>query len=84
MRKCKELEVRELVDRAKQGVLWWFGHVMRMEKEHLVKKITRSDVRGARPRGKPQMGWMAGLKRVLGVTGMSMEQGRVFVHDKNK
>ncbi len=41
--------VRELAD---QAVLWGFGHVERMGEEHLVK-ITRSDVRGVRPRGRP-------------------------------
>ncbi len=37
--------VREFADSAEQGVLRWFGHVQRMEEEHLVKKITIADVR---------------------------------------
>ncbi len=38
--KCKgEQVVKELVERAEQGVLLWFGHVERMEKESLIKKI---------------------------------------------
>ncbi len=48
--------VKELAERAEQGVLKRFGHVERMEEERLVKKITRSDVRGVRPRGRPRMG----------------------------
>ncbi len=44
--------VKGLAERAEQGVLQWFGHVERMEEQHLVK-ITRSDVRGVRPRGRP-------------------------------
>ncbi len=35
--------VKELADRAEQGVLRWFGHVERMEEQRLVKKITRFD-----------------------------------------
>ncbi len=31
--------VREMTERAEQGVLWWFGHVERMEEESLVKKF---------------------------------------------
>ncbi len=45
--------VNELAEQAEQGVLRWFGHVERMEEQHLVKKVSRSDVRGVRPRGRP-------------------------------
>ncbi len=75
--------VKELAERAEQGVLRWFGHVEMMEEERLVKKISRSDVRGVRPRGRPRMGWLDSVKRALGVTGMSVEQGRVVVYDRN-
>ncbi len=34
--------VKELAERAEQGMLRWFGHVERMEEERLVKKVTRS------------------------------------------
>ncbi len=71
--------VKELAERAEQGVLRWFGHVERMEEERLVKKITRSDVRGVRP-----MGWMDSVKRALGARGMSVEQGRIVVRDRNE
>ena len=50
----------------------WFGHVDRMEDEHLVK-ITRSDVRGTRPRGRPQIGWMDSVRRASDARGMSEE-----------
>ncbi len=50
-----------------------FGHVESMEEECLVKKITTSDVRGIRPRGRPQMGWLDSVKRVLGARRMSVE-----------
>ncbi len=51
--------VKELAERAEQGVLRWFWYVERMEEERLVKKVTRSDVRGVRPRGETSNG-MAG------------------------
>ncbi len=82
--KRRTRDVKELAERAEQGVLPWFGHVERMEAERLVKKITRSDVRGARPRGGPGMGWIDSVKRVLGARGMSVEQGRMLVRDKNE
>ncbi len=73
-----------MAERAEQRVLQWFGHVERMEEECLVKKITRFDVRGVRPRGRPCMGWLDSVKRVLGTRGMSVEQGRVLVCDRNE
>ncbi len=76
--------VKELAERAEQGVLRCFGHVERMEEERLVKKITRSDVRGVRPRGRPRMRWMDSVKRALGVKGMFVEQGRMLVRDRNE
>ncbi len=54
-----------------------------MEEERLVK-VTRSVVRGVRPRGRPRMGWLDSVKRALGARGMSVEQGRVLVHDRNE
>ncbi len=63
--------VKELAERAEEGVLWWIGHVERMEEERLVK-VTRSDVRGVRPRGRPRMGWMDSVKRALGTRGMDV------------
>ncbi len=75
---------KELSERAEQRVLLWFGHVEKMEEEHLVKKITRSDVRGVRPRERPRMGWLGSVKRTLGAKGMSVEQGRMVVRNRNK
>ncbi len=46
--------VKELAEQAERGVLRWSEHVERME-ECLVKKITRCDMRGVRPRGRPCM-----------------------------
>ncbi len=40
--------------------------------DELVKMITRSGVRGVRPRGRPQIGWMDSVKRVLDIRRMSM------------
>ncbi len=75
---------KTLAEQAEQGVLQWFGHVERIEEEHLVKKTTRSDMRGVRPRGRLQMGWLDSVKRALSARGMSVKQGRMVVHDRNR
>ncbi len=62
--------LKELADRAEQGVLRWFGHIDWI-KDTWVKRITRSDVRGTRSRGRPQIGWMDSVKRALDA--MSLE-----------
>ncbi len=76
--------VKELIERAKQGVSQWFGHVERMEEESLVKMITGSDVRGVRPRERPRMGWIDSVKRASGARGRYVEKGRVVVRDKKE
>ncbi len=40
-----------MAEQAEQEMLRWFGDMEKVEEEHLVKKITRSDVRGVRPMG---------------------------------
>ena len=49
----------------------------RTDEEHMAKKVTLSDVEGNRWRGRPRLGWMDGVKRVLGEKGMSVEQGKI-------
>ncbi len=56
--------LKELADRSEQGVLRWFGHI-HWAKGTWVKRITRSDVRATRPRGRPHIGWMDNVKRAL-------------------
>ena len=76
--------VKGLAERAEQGVLRWFGHVERMEEERLVKKIVRSDVTGVRPRARPRMGWIDGVRRALDERRMTVEQGRMIVCDRSE
>ena len=76
--------LQEMSARAEQRVLQWFGHVERMDEERLVKKIAESEARGVRLRGRPRMGWMDSVKRALDVRGLSVEQGRIAVRDRNE
>ncbi len=55
--------VKKLVEQEEQRVLRWFGHVERMAEDCLVKKITRCDVKGVKPRGRRHMGWLDSVKR---------------------
>ena len=53
---------RELVSRAGQRVLRWFGHVERMDDYRMAKRALMAEVSGGRLRGRPRLGWMDGVK----------------------
>ena len=57
---------RELVSRADQRVLRWFGHVERMDEYRMARKVLTAEVSGGRVRGRPRLGWMDGVKVALG------------------
>jgi hypothetical protein len=42
--------------------LRWFGHVERKEDDDWVKRCTRMEVVGKRPRGRPRKTWTSTLK----------------------
>lgn len=60
----------------------WFGHI-EITEEHLVKMITRTDVRGISPGERPQKGWINCVKQALNAKEMLVEQRRVIVHDRS-
>ena len=64
---------RELVSRADQRVLRWFRHVERMNENRVARKVLMAEVSGGRVRGRPRLGWMDGVKVVLGDRGMTVE-----------
>ena len=76
--------MRELSGRADQSVLRWFGHIERMDEDRLVKRVYRAEVRGVAPRGRPQLRWMDGVKKALSDRGLSVEQARVNMRDRNE
>ena len=53
---------RKLASRADQRVLRWFGHVERMDKYHMDRRVLMAEVSGGRVRGRPRLGWMNGVK----------------------
>ena len=52
----------ELASRADQRVLRWFGHVYRMDEYRMARRVLMADVSGGRERGRPRLGWIAGVK----------------------
>ena len=67
---------RELVSRADQRVLRWFGHVERMDEYRMARKVLMAKVSGGWVRGRPRLGLMNGVKVALGNRGMMVEAVR--------
>ena len=67
---------RELVSRADQRVLRWFGLVERMDESRMARRVMMVEVRGLWVRGRPRLGWMDGVKVAVGNRGMTVEAAR--------
>ena len=72
---------RELASRADQRVLRWFGHVERMNEYRMARRVLMADVSGGQVQGRPRLGWMDGVKVVLGNRGMTVEAARQCAKD---
>ena len=64
---------RELVSRADQRVLRWFGHVERMDDYPMARRVLMAEANWGRVRGRPRLGWMDGVKVALSNRGMMVE-----------
>ena len=73
---------RELVSRADQRVLRWFGHVERMDEYRMARRVLMAEVSGEWVRGRQRLGWMDGVKVTLGNRGMTVEAARQCAKDR--
>ena len=48
----------------------WYGHVMRRDGEHILRKVMRADIPGQRKRGRPKTRWKDACQRYLKSTGL--------------
>ena len=67
-----------------QRVLRWFGHVERMDKYRMSRRVLMVEVSGGQVRGRPRLGRMDGVKVVFGNRGMIMEAAQQCAKDWNK
>ena len=75
---------RGLVKRAEEGVLRWFGHLCRMDEARIPKKVFKSEVAGNRGRGRPKGRWMDGVKELLSIKGLTIEDGKILALDRSR
>ena len=57
---------KKIIDR----ILNWYGHVMRRDGEHILRKVLRTDIPGKRKRGRPKTRWKDACQRDLTSTGL--------------
>ena len=50
----------------------------------MARRVLVADVSGRRVRGRPRLGWMDGVKVVLGNRGMTVEAARQGAKDRKK
>ena len=75
---------RELVSRADQRVLRWFGHAESMNECRLARKVLMAEVSGGRVRGRLRLGWIHGVKVTLSNRGMTVEAARQCAKDRKE
>ena len=73
---------RESASRADQRVLRWFGHVERMDKYRMARRVSMAEVGEGRVRGRLRLGWMDGVKVALGNRRMTVEAARQCAKDR--
>ena len=53
----QSMGLTKITDEIRQSRLRWYGHVVRREESHWLKKAWRFEVVGPRPRGRPRKTW---------------------------
>ena len=61
---------REMAGKVDLRVLRWFGHIERMNEYHMTRRVLVVEVSGGWVWGRLRLGWMDGVKSLLGVRGM--------------
>ena len=75
---------RELVSRADQSVLRWFGDVERIDEYRMARRVLMAEVSGGWVRGRPRLGWMDAANVALGNREMTVEAARQYTKDQKE
>ena len=71
-------------ERIDEGVLWWFGHVERMEKDRIAKRVNVGECAGSRTVGRPRKRWIDTVNDCLRKRGLDVRQVRRMVQDRSE
>ena len=71
------LGLKETVDRlAKANGVRWYGHVLRREKDDVLRKALALEVDGLRRRGRPKKTWKKQVEEEIKKVGLRMEDAQ--------
>ena len=73
-----------LMGLVEKRILRWFGHLIRMNEERLVKRVMTCEIEGRRGRGRPGKRWMDCLKEILIEMGLSWEEKAELARDRKR
>ena len=92
LRRVDKVPNREILDRCKKevrvgekmsrAILRWYGHVERMEKGRMTRRMYEAKVEGKRERGRPRRRWRECIKERVGGKGLGMEEAGELVEDR--
>ena len=68
-----------LDERIDEGILRWFGHVERMEKDRITKIVYVGECVGSCSVGRPRKRWLDTMKESLRQRGLDVMQARRMV-----
>ena len=69
-------------ERIDEGALRWFGHVDRIERNRIDKRVYVRECAGSRSVGRPRKRWIDILKECLRKRGLGVRQARRMVQDR--
>ena len=70
---------RDLDERIDKEVLQWFGHVERMERDRIAKRVYVGECAGSRSVGRSRKRWIDSVKEGLKKRGLDVRQARKMV-----
>ena len=68
-------------EKTDEGVLPWFGHVERMEKDRIGKRVYVGECAGSHSLGRLRKRWVDTMKECLRKRGLDVRQARRMVED---
>ena len=67
-----------------EGVLWWLGHMERMESDIIANRVYVGGCAGSRSAGWPRKRWIDTEKECLLKRGLDVRQARRMVQDRSE
>ena len=73
-----------LEERIDEGVFRWFGHVERMERDRIAKRVYVGECAGSRSVGRPRKRWIDIVKECLRKRGLDVGEARRMVQNRSE